>query len=195
MESSLEHLRHSLAHLLGAAVLDLYPGSKLAIGPAIEDGFYYDIDIPEKVSDTDLPKIEDKMREILKTWKSFEGQEVSADEAKKIFAGNQYKEELINDLAEKGEKITLYTSGAFTDLCRGGHVEQIKDIDPKAFKLSRLAGAYWRCDEKNPQLTRIYGYAFETKDELQKHLTMLEEAKKRDHKKLGPELDLFTFSD
>ena len=195
MTSPIEHLRHSLAHLLGAAVLDLYPGSKLAIGPAIEDGFYYDIDIPEKVSDTDLPKIEDKMREILKTWKSFEGQEVSADEAKKIFAGNQYKEELINDLAEKGEKITLYTSGAFTDLCRGGHVEQIKDIDPKAFKLSRLAGAYWRGDEKNPQLTRIYGYAFETKDELQKHLTMLEEAKKRDHRVLAQQLDLFSQHD
>jgi len=195
MASPIEHLRHSLAHLLGAAVLDLYPGSKLAIGPAIDDGFYYDIDIPEKVSDTDLPKIEDKMREILKTWKSFEGQEVSAEEAKKQFAGNQYKEELINDLSEKEEKITLYTSGTFTDLCRGGHVEQIKDIDPKAFKLSRLAGAYWRGDEKNPQLTRIYGYAFETKDELQKHLTMLEEAKKRDHRVLAQQLDLFSQHD
>jgi len=195
MTSSLDHLRHSLAHLLGAAVLDLYPGSKLAIGPAIDDGFYYDIDIPEKVSDADLPKIEDKMREILKTWKGFEGQEVSANEAKKQFAGNQYKEELINELVEKGEKITLYTSGDFTDLCRGGHVEKIKDIEPKAFKLSRLAGAYWRGDEKNPQLTRIYGYAFETKDELQKHIAMLEEAKKRDHRKIGKELKLFAFSD
>ena len=173
----------------------MYPGSKLAIGPAIDDGFYYDIDIPEKVSDADLPKIEDKMREILKTWKGFEGQEVSANEAKKQFAGNQYKEELINELVEKGEKITLYTSGDFTDLCRGGHVEKIKDIEPKAFKLSRLAGAYWRGDEKNPQLTRIYGYAFETKDELQKHIAMLEEAKKRDHRKIGKELKLFAFSD
>ncbi|MEK7217516.1 MAG: threonine--tRNA ligase [Patescibacteria group bacterium] len=206
MASPLEHLRHSLAHLLGATVLDLYPGSKLAIGPAIDDGFYYDIDImtqsspdgsgaAKKVSDTDLSKIEDRMREILKTWKSFEGKEVSANEAKKVFAGNQYKEELINELSEKGEKITLYTSGTFTDLCRGGHVENIKDIDPQAFKLSRLAGAYWRGDEKNPQLTRIYGYAFETKDELQKHLLMIEEAKKRDHRKLGKELKLFTFSD
>ena len=194
-QSSLEHIRHSLAHLLGAAVLDLYPGSKLAIGPAIEDGFYYDIDIPEKVSDTDLPKIEEKMRKILKTWKGFEGQEVSTDEAKQKFAGNPYKEELINELSEKGEKITLYTSGAFTDLCRGGHVENIKDIEPRAFKLSRLAGAYWRGDEKNPQLTRIYGLAFATKDELQKHLTMLEEAKKRDHRVLAQQLDLFSQHD
>ena len=163
---NLEHIRHSLAHLLGAAVLELYPGSKLAIGPAIDDGFYYDIDVAGKISDMDLPAIEDKMREILKTWKGFEGQEVSAEEAKKQFAGNPYKEELINELAEKGEQITLYTSGTFTDLCRGGHVESIKEIDPKAFKLSRLAGAYWRGDEKNPQLTRIYGLAFATKDEL-----------------------------
>ncbi len=193
MASPIEHIRHSLAHLLGAAVLDLYPGSKLAIGPAIDDGFYYDIDIPEKVSDTDLPKIEDKMREILKTWQGFEGREVSADEAKQQFASNPYKEELIDELVKKGETITLYTSGNFTDLCRGGHVENIKDLNPKAFKLSRLAGAYWRGDEKNPQLTRIYGLAFATKDELQKHLILLEEARKRDHKKLGPQLGLFMF--
>ena len=195
MEKALEHLRHSLAHLLGAAVLELYPDSKLAIGPSIDDGFYYDIDITDKISDTDLPKIEEKMHELLKTWKTFEGREVAASEAKKIFKDNPYKLELISELEKKGEKITLYTSGHFTDLCRGGHVENVKEIKPNAFKLSRIAGAYWRGDEKNPQLTRIYGLAFATKDELQKHLTMLEEAKKRDHKKLGPELDLFTFSD
>ncbi|MEK9157750.1 MAG: threonine--tRNA ligase, partial [Patescibacteria group bacterium] len=166
MSKNIEHIRHSLAHLLGAAILDLYPGSKLAIGPAVDDGFYYDVDISGKVSDTDLPTIEDKMREILKTWRGFEGKEVSASEAKELFAGNPYKEELINELEAKGEKITLYTSGGFTDLCRGGHVEAIKDMDPRAFQLSRLAGAYWRGDEKNPQLTRIYGLAFETKDEL-----------------------------
>ncbi|MBI2065262.1 MAG: threonine--tRNA ligase [Candidatus Yanofskybacteria bacterium] len=201
MEKNLEHIRHSLAHLLGAAVLDLYPGSKLAIGPAIDDGFYYDIDLPAQagiasaISDNDLPKIEDKMRELLKTWKTFEGREVTADEAKKLFHDNPYKNEIINELSEKGEKITLYTSGSFTDLCRGGHVENAKEIKSNAFKLSRVAGAYWRGNEKNPQLTRIYGLAFATKDELQKHLIMVEEAKKRDHKKLGPELDLFTFSD
>ncbi len=194
MAKDLNHIRHSLAHLLGAAVLELYPGSKLAIGPAIDDGFYYDIDISGKVSDTDLPAIEEKMREILKTWKGFESKEVSAEEAKQEFSGNPFKKELIQELADKEEKITLYTSGSFTDLCRGGHVENIKDIEPKAFKLSHIAGAYWRGNEKNPQLTRIYGLAFATKDELQKHLTQREEAEKRDHKKLGKELGLFTFS-
>src|SRR5258708_35638860 len=183
MASQIDHIRHSLAHLLGAAILELYPGSKLAIGPAIEDGFYYDIEINGKISDTDLPVIEDKMREILKTWKGFEGKEVSAKEAKEVFAGNQFKEELIQELADKGEKITLYTSGNFTDLCRGGHVENIKDIEPKAFKLSHVAGAYWRGSEKNPMLTRIYGLAFATKDELQKHLALVEEPKKGDHAK------------
>lgn len=191
----IENLRHSLAHLLGAAVLDLYPGSKLTIGPAIDGGFYYDIDVVEKISDSDLPIIENKMREILKTWKIFEGREVPASEAKEFFKDNPYKKEIIEELSEKGEKITLYTSGNFTDLCRGGHIENAKDVNPDAFKLSHVAGAYWRGDEKNPQLTRIYGFAFETKKELNEHLTMLEEAKKRDHKKLGIELDLFIFSD
>ena len=194
-KDQIEHLRHSLAHLLGAAVLELYPKSKLAIGPAIDDGFYYDIDVAGVISDNDLSKIEKKMREILKTWKTFEGREVSANEAKDIFPDNPYKKEIIDELTEKGEKITLYTSGSFTDLCRGGHVENAKDIKPNSFKLSHVAGAYWRGNEKNPQLTRIYGLAFATKDELQKHLVMLEKAKKRDHKILGPELDLFTFSD
>lgn len=193
-KNQIEHIRHSLAHLLGAAVLELYPGSSLAIGPAIDDGFYYDIDIVGTVSDNDLSKIEDKMREILKTWKTFEGREVSASEAKELFYNNPYKREIIDELTDKKEGITLYTSGNFTDLCRGGHVDNAKDVNPKAFKLSRVAGAYWRGDEKNPQLTRIYGIAFATKDEFQKYLTMLEEAKKRDHKKLGSELDLFTFS-
>ena len=195
MAKDLNHIRHSLAHLLGAAVLELYPESKLAIGPAIDDGFYYDIEVNGKVSDTDLPTIEEKMREILKTWKGFEGKEVSAEEAKQAFTGNPFKEEIINELVTKGEQITLYTSGNFTDLCRGGHVEQIKDIEPKAFKLSRLAGAYWRGNEKNPQLTRIYGIAFATKDEFQKHITMVEEAKKRDHRVLAQQLGLFSQHD
>ncbi|MBI2674804.1 MAG: threonine--tRNA ligase [Candidatus Yanofskybacteria bacterium] len=192
---SIENLRHSLAHLLGAAVLELYPDSKLAIGPAIDNGFYYDIDVDGNISDADLPRIEAKMRKILKTWDKFEGREVDANEARKFFKGNPYKEELISELENKGEKITLYTSGSFTDLCRGGHVKNAKDINPEAFKLSHIAGAYWRGNEKNPQLTRIYGLAFETKKELEDHLVILEEAKKRDHKKLGAELDLFTFSD
>ena len=195
MENSLEHLRHSLAHLLGAAVLELYPDSKLAIGPAIDDGFYYDIDINGKLSDTDLPKIEEKMREILKTWKNFEGKEVSADEARKVFKSNPFKEEIIAELEKAGEKITLYTSGNFTDLCRGGHVEDPSKIQGNSFKLSRLAGAYWRGSEKNPQLTRIYGYAFASKKELDAHLAMLEEAKKRDHRVLAQQLDLFSQHD
>lgn len=192
--NDLSVIRHSLAHLLGAAVLELYPNSKLAIGPAIDDGFYYDIDVRGVISDTDLPKIEKKMQEILKTWKTFEGREVTSLEAKELFKDNPYKTEIINELADKGEKITLYTSGNFTDLCRGGHVESAKDIKPNAFKLSRVAGAYWRGDEKNTQLTRIYGIAFETKDTLQKYLKQREEAEKRDHKKLGKELGLFAFS-
>ena len=218
---SLNKIRHSLAHLLGAAVLELYPGSKLAIGPAIDDGFYYDVDLcgldidKRGISDKDLPKIERGMREILKTWDVFEEIKVTAAEAKKVFTDNSYKLELINELEKNGQPITIYYSGpknkvpslsslatghwplatGFIDLCRGSHVGNTKDIDPEAFKLSRIAGAYWRGDEKNPQLTRIYGYAFETKEELDAHITMLEEAKKRDHKKLGPELDLFTFSE
>ena len=194
-EVNLEHIRHSLAHLLGAAVLELYPESKLAIGPAVNDGFYYDIEVNGKISDNDLPRIEAEMKKILKTWDKFESQEVSVDEAKKLFRENPYKEELIDELEDKNEKITLHTSGKFTDLCRGGHVNSAKDINPDIFKLSRVAGAYWRGDEKNPQLTRIYGFALETKQELEDHIKMLEEAKKRDHKKLGTELDLFTFSD
>lgn len=192
-KNQVEHIRHSLAHLLGAAVLELYPGSKLAIGPAVDDGFYYDIDVAGVISDNDLPKIEKKMHEILKTWKTFEGRQVTAIEAKELFENNPYKKEIMDELSEKGEKITLYTSGNFTDLCRGGHVDNAKDINPKAFKLARVAGAYWRGNEKNTQLTRIYGLAFATKDELQKYLTMIEEAKKRDHKKLGPQLSLFMF--
>lgn len=192
---NLPKIRHSLAHLLGAAVLDLYPGSKLAIGPAIDDGFYYDIDIEGKISDTDLPRIETEMRKILKTWDEFEKIEETAASAKKRYVGNPFKLELIEELADKKEAITSYQSGRFVDLCRGGHVKSTKDIDPEGFKLSHVAGAYWRGSEKNKQLTRIYGHAFANKKELDAHLTMLEEAKKRDHKKLGPELDLFTFSD
>lgn len=188
----LEHLRHSLAHLLAAAVLELYPEAKRAIGPAIENGFYYDFgDL--KIADEDLPAIEKKMREILKTWKSFERSDVSANEAKKIFHDNPFKHELIDEYAAEG--LTLYTSGNYVDLCRGGHVENAKDIDPKAFKLTHIAGAYWRGDEKNPMLTRIYGIAFATKKELDKYLWVLEEAKKRDHRKIGKQLDLFTFSE
>lgn len=191
----LEHVRHSLAHLLAAAVLELYPDTKNTIGPAIEHGFYYDFEFAEPISESDLPKIEKKMRELLKSWKSFEREEVTPAEAKKRFAKNPYKLELIEEFSGEGKTLSLYTSGAFTDLCRGGHVEDAqKEIKPDAFKLDRIAGAYWRGDEKNTMLTRIYGLAFASKKELNEYLALLEEAKKRDHRKFGKQFDLFTFS-
>lgn len=194
-KTNLEHIRHSLAHLLAAAVLELYPDTKLTLGPAIDTGFYYDIEFTTPPSEADLPKIEQKMREILKTWKDFEEKEVSAAEARKLYKGNPYKLELIDGIVEKGEKITLYTSGTFTDLCRGGHIDDVKEMRSAGWKLDRIAGAYWRGDEKNKMLTRIYGLAFASKDELEAYEKQREEAEKRDHKKLGRELDLFTFSD
>jgi threonyl-tRNA synthetase len=192
----LHNLRHSLAHLLAAAVLEIYPDTKNTIGPSIEDGFYYDFEFSSPISDKDLPKIEKKMKEILKTWKEFESVEKTEDEAKKYFSNNEYKKELISEISGKGEKITFYTCGKFTDLCRGGHLENpAKEINADSFKLDRVAGAYWRGDEKNKMLTRIYGLAFGTKEELEKYINQREEAKKRDHKKLGKELDLFAFSE
>jgi threonyl-tRNA synthetase len=191
---NLEYIRHSLAHLLGAAVLKLYPTAQITLGPAVDDGFYYDID-GVKVGDEDLPKIEAEMKAILPTWDGFSARVLSADEARTMFAGNPYKLELIEEIVGRGEEITVYTSGEFVDLCRGGHVESMKHVDPECFKLSRIAGAYWRGNEKNKMLTRIYGLAFATKADLDAHVTMMEEAKKRDHKKLGKELGLFTFSE
>jgi len=192
----LHNLRHSLAHLLAAAVLEIYPDTKNTIGPSIEDGFYYDFEFSSPISDKDLPKIERKMKEILKSWKEFESEEKSGKEAKEYFKKNEYKIELIEEIIGKGEKITFYKCGDFTDLCRGGHLENpAKEIKPDSFKLDRVAGAYWRGNEKNKMLTRIYGLAFETKEELENYQKMREEAEKRDHKKLGKELGLFTISD
>lgn len=193
--NKLEHIRHSLAHLLGASIMKLYPESNLTLGPAVDNGFYYDVDVKGKITDTDLEKIENKMKELIKTWSTFEKKILNKDEALKMFAGNTYKEELINGITEKGEEITVYTSGQFSDLCRGGHASDMKDIKEGSFKIDRVAGAYWRGDEKNKMLTRVYGLAFETKDELDAYLKQQEEAKKRDHRKLGRELDFFTFSD
>ncbi|MDO8620540.1 MAG: threonine--tRNA ligase [bacterium] len=191
----LSHIRHSLAHLLAAAVLELYPDTKLTLGPSIDNGFYYDCEFTTPPSEADLGTIENKMREIVKSWKGFEGQEVTPAEARKRFDGNPYKLELIDGIEEKGEKITLYTSGTFTDLCRGGHTNDAKEMRNAGWKLDRIAGAYWRGDEKNKMLTRIYGLAFETKEKLEAYVTQRTEAEKRDHKKLGKELDLFTFSE
>lgn len=192
---ALESLRHSLAHLLAAAVLTLRPDAKPTIGPAVENGFYYDFQFSEPVSESDLPKIEKEMKRILKSWKSFERIETTYEEAKDRFKNNPFKLEIISELEAKNDQITLYQSGDFIDLCRGGHVESAKEMDSDAFKLTKVAGAYWRGDETKPQLTRIYGVAFETKENLEEYLHLLEEAKKRDHKKLGVELDLFTFSE
>lgn len=195
--SQVDNIRHSLAHLLAAAVLEYWPDAKNTIGPAVDNGFYYDFEFPEEVTLTekDFGKIEQKMRELLKTWEKFEHKEVSEKEAKEHFKNNPYKLELIDEIVAKGEKITLYTSGKFTDLCRGGHVESPKkDVASNSFKLDRVAGAYWRGDEKNKMLTRIYGLAFPSKEALEEYEKQIEEAKTRDHKKIGKELGLFVFS-
>ena len=174
--------------------MKLWPKAKLTLGPAIEDGFYYDIDFGNiKISEEDFPKIEAEMHEIVKSWKGFEKQEVSKEEALRQFKGNEYKEELIEEHSKDG-KLTIYQSGNFRDLCKGGHVEKPSE-DLKYFKLLSVAGAYWRGSEKNKMLTRIYGTVFPTQKELDDYLTLQEEAKKRDHRKLGKELDLFTFSE
>ncbi len=193
--SHVGRIRHSLAHLLAATVIEMYPGAKNAIGPAIDNGFYQDFETPSPISDEDLPKIEAKMREVLKTWGAFERKEVEPNEARQQFGWNSYKLELIDDFSKDGKQLTFYTSGTFVDLCRGGHVDDAKEIDPRSFKLTRVSGVYWRGDEKNQQLQRIYGIAFETQSQLKEYVAMLEEAKKRDHRKLGQELDLFVFSD
>ena len=185
----LNNLRHSCAHLLAAAVMELYPNAKRTIGPAIENGFYYDFDNLD-VSENDLPAIEEKMRKIAFDWKSFERMEVDSNKAIEQFSNNEYKKELIEEFSSQGQQLTLYKSGDFVDLCRGGHVEH-PDRELKHIKLLSVAGAYWRGDEKNKMLTRIYGTCFPTKEELEKYLWQQEEAKKRDHRKLGRELDLF----
>ena len=191
-KDGLNALRHSLAHLLAAAVMELYPETKRAIGPPIENGFYYDFQFKNPLTDNDLEKIEKKMREILPKWDKFARKVLTAAEAKKEFANNPFKKELIDEFSKKGENLTIYKSGNYIDLCRGGHLSSMKIIAPDSFKLTHIAGAYWRGSEKNPQLTRIYALAFPTKKELDAHLKMLEEAKKRDHRVIGKQLDLFS---
>lgn len=194
----LSNMRHTLAHLLAAAVGEIYKFDKikLTLGPAIENGFYYDIDFgAEKITDANLKKIEDVMKKKLPKWTNWEHKEISKEEALTFFK-NEYKAELINEIADRGEKITTYTCGGFTDLCRGGHLESpATEINPEAFKLDRIAGAYWRGNEKNKMLTRIYGLAFETKEELDAYLAQKAEAEKRDHRELGKKLELFTFDE
>jgi threonyl-tRNA synthetase len=195
MNEELDQIRHSSAHLLAAAVKQLYPNAKNAIGPSIENGFYQDFDMGDyKLSEEDLLKIEAKMREILKDWGSFEVKEVSVEQAKKDFADNPYKLELIEEFGKQGKTITENNPGNFLDLCKGGHAENPQK-QMQYFKLLSIAGAYWRGSEKNKMLTRIYGTVFPSQKELDDYLNMLEESKKRDHRKLGQELELFTMSD
>ena len=191
--------RHSLAHIMAAAIKEIWPNAQLAIGPAIENGFYYDVDFFDvKITEADLRQIEKKMSHLIKQNLPFVKEEkdiVSAIAAAKA-EGSIYKQEILEDLQKEGEtKVSYYTVSKFTDLCRGPHIESTIKIKPGSFKLQRLAGAYWRGDEKNKMLTRIYGLAFENKEELDNYLNLVAEAEKRDHRKLGKELDLFCFSD
>ena len=194
---NLNSIRHSLAHLLAAAVLKKYPKTKLGIGPVIENGFYYDFDFgAQKISDADFPELEAEMRRAIKEGLIVEGKKVTPASAKKFFKGQPFKLELIKDFVKEKKSLTLYSLGDyFTDLCKGGHVKSTNEINPDAFRLTYLAGAYWKGDEKNPQLTRVYAAAFNTKEELDVHIAHIEEAKKRDHRKLGKELELFHISD
>lgn len=191
-ENDIEVKRHSLSHVLAAAVTELYPNAKLAIGPAIDNGFYYDFDLAEAFNPNSLSKIEKRMREIINQDRKFVRREVSGAEALKLFADQPYKVELIKELT-KDEVISLYDTGDFVDLCRGPHVTSTKELKSVGFKLDKLAGAYWRGSEKNKMLQRIYGLAFETAEKLNEYVEMMKEAEKRDHKKLGRELDLFSF--
>ena len=198
-----DRMRHTLSHVMATALTEMYPGIQFGVGPAIKDGFYYDVDLSRvktkndevvKISDADLPRIEKKMRGVIARGFEMQYSEKSRAEALDWAkqSGQDYKTELINELPED-EVISFYQLGDFTDLCRGPHIENAKEVG--AFKLMRVAGAYWRGDENKPMLTRIYGVAFETEDELKEYLERIEEAKARDHRKLGKELDLFCFSD
>ncbi len=187
----LDTLRHSTAHIMAAAVVKLFPGTKVAIGPAIEDGFYYDFDLPTTLVPEDLERITQTMHELLGQDRSFEREVVSREEAKKLFAQEPYKLELLEAIPE-GEEVSLYRVGDFVDLCRGPHVESTKEIRKDGIKLTSIAGAYWRGKETNPMLTRIYGTVWKNGKDLRLHLKHLEEMEKRDHRKLGKELELFS---
>ncbi len=196
-KEKLEKYRHSLAHILALAVKEIYPKAKFAIGPSIDNGFYYDIDFADiKISDGDLEEIEKKMKHIIKQNLKFSNRQENIDEAlkKAELSNDEYKLEILKELKEEGKKeVSFYSLGGFDDLCSGPHLESSGEIIKASFKLDKVAGAYWRGDENNKMLTRIYGLAFSSSEELQEHLKLIEEAKKRDHKKIGRELDLFSF--
>jgi threonyl-tRNA synthetase len=187
-DKGIETIRHSAAHVMAEAVQSIFPDAKFGIGPAIENGFYYDFDLPRQLTPDDLPAITDKMKQLIAGNLPFARREVNKEEAQQVFAGQPYKLELISEITD--DSVSLYRQGAFTDLCRGPHITATGAI--KAFKLLSIAGAYWRGDEKRPMLQRIYGVAFETREALKEHLKNLEEAARRDHRKLGRELDLFS---
>jgi threonyl-tRNA synthetase len=205
-DSDLYRIRHSAAHVMAQAVVELFPEAKYTIGPPVEDGFYYDFDLPRPLQPEDLESIEKRMRQIIAGDHSFVRKAVKADEARQIFKEQPYKLELIEGLEQGGfdeygnplavkPEISIYTHDTFVDLCRGPHVENTKQINPAAVKLMSVAGAYWRGDEHNRMLQRIYGTAWRNPQELEEYLWRLEEAKRRDHRKLGRELDLFSVSD
>jgi threonyl-tRNA synthetase len=186
----LEVLRHSTAHAMAQAIMELFPGSKLTLGPPIENGFFYDVEVEGRITDEELPRIEERMREIAARDLPVTREEISKGEAERLYEDNPYKREIIAGL-EDGD-ITVYRQGEFFDLCRGPHVQSTGRLG--AFKLQNIAGAYWRGDEKNTMLTRVYGTAWPTEKELKAYLRRLEEARARDHRKIGKDLDLFTFS-
>jgi len=196
----IETIRHSISHIMANAVKDIFGNVKFGIGPTIENGFYYDFGLDKTLTPEDLPKIEKRMRELIKQNIKFEKSFATKEQAKKLFAGQPYKLELIKDLSAQGRsasggKVTIYKSGNFVDLCAGPHVKSSKEINPEAFKLIKIAGAYWHGDEKNPMLQRIYGVAFNNKKELGDYLKQIEEAEKRDHRVLGQKLDLFSIDE
>ena len=192
-EEKLERMRHSASHVMAEAVQSIFPNAKFAIGPAIDNGFYYDFELPRPLTPDDLPIIEAKMGEIIASNTAFVREEVTREQARQLFAAQPYKLELIDDIPD--DKMSVYRQGSFVDLCRGPHVKSTKEIPLGALKLDKIAGAYWRGSEKNPMLQRIYALLFRSKQELDEYLTLQEEIKKRDHRKIGKDLDLFVFSD
>ncbi len=193
MTDDLAPLRHSAAHVMAYAILDLRPGARLGVGPTTDDGFYYDVDVDPPLTDDDLPRIEARMREIVAAGPPFGYREIDASEAREVFAGQPYKLELIDEIEASGEPLSTYTVGSFEDLCRGPHVASAADLDADAVKLLRVSGAYWRGDESRPMLQRVYGTAWPGPADLAAHLERLELARERDHRRLGEKLDLFAF--
>jgi len=195
MSNQLEKIRHSLSHLMAHSVKDLFGNVKFGIGPTIADGFYYDFELPRPLTPQDLPKIEKRIKKLISQNLNFEKITATPEQAQKAVTDQPYKKELITELIKNNKPLTFYKSGNFTDLCGGPHIASSKEIKADAFKLTKIAGAYWKGDEKNKMLQRIYGVAFDSKKELDKYLVLQEEIKKRDHRKLGRELDLFDFHD